>query len=48
MDGVGPVVCESFLVLGTCLCPGGSSWVSSLWSAVQCPVVSFGVSSGLA
>ena len=31
-----------------CLCPGGWSWISSLWSAVQCPVVSLGVSSGLA
>ena len=49
MGGVGPAVCESFLVSGNlCLCPGGWSWISSLWSAVQCPVVGFGVSIGLA
>ena len=30
------------------LCSGGWSWISSLWSAMKCPVVSFGVSMGLA
>ena len=30
------------------LCFGGQSWVSSLWRAMKCPVMSFGVSMGLA
>ena len=29
-------------------CSGGWSWISSLWGAIECPVVSFGVSVGLA
>ena len=29
------------------LCSGGWSWISSLWSAMMCLVVSFGVSMGL-
>ncbi|CAN0151949.1 unnamed protein product, partial [Rangifer tarandus platyrhynchus] len=24
-----------------CQCSGGWSWISSLWSAMECPVVSF-------
>ena len=24
-----------------CRCSGGWSWISSLWSAIECPVVSF-------
>ena len=31
-----------------CLGSGGWSCISSLWSAMKCPVVSFGVSTGLA
>ena len=31
--------------LASVLC--GWSWISSLWSAMKCPVVSFGVSMGL-
>ena len=31
-----------------CLCSGWWSWFSSLWRAVQCPVVGFGVSTGSA
>ena len=30
------------------LCSGGWSWISSLWSAMKCPVVSFWGSVGLA
>ena len=28
-------------------CSGGWSWISSLWSAMKCPIVSFEVSLGL-
>ena len=30
-----------------CQCSGVWSWISSLWSAMKCPVVSFEVSMGL-
>ena len=30
-----------------CQCSRGWSWISSLWSAMTCPVVSFEVSMGL-
>ena len=30
-----------------CRCSGGWSWISSLWNAMKCPVVSFEVSMGL-
>ena len=30
-----------------CQCSGGWSWISSLWSAMKCPVVSFEISVGL-
>ena len=47
MGGVGPVACQGFLVAGTCvLCSGGWSGIFSLWSAMKCPGVSFGVSMG--
>ena len=47
MDGVGPVTCPGFLVGGTCVCVlGGWSLISSPWSAMECPVVGFGVSTG--
>ena len=49
MGGVGLMACQGFLVGGSlCLCSGGWNWMSSLWSAMKCPVVSFGVSMGLA
>ena len=47
MGGVGQVACQDFLVRGACLCSHEWSWISSLWSAKKCPVVSFGVSMGL-
>ena len=51
MGGVGLVVCQSFLDKGRKgslnQCSGGWSWISSLWSAMKCPVVSFEVSVGL-
>ena len=31
-----------------CLCSGGWNWISSPWSSRKCPIVSFGVSMGLA
>ena len=37
--------CQGFLVREACV--GGWSWISSLWSAMKCPVVSFEVSMGL-
>ena len=43
VGGVGPVACQSLL----CGCSGGWSWISSRWSAMKCPVVSFEVSMGL-
>ena len=40
---------SSFFGLGNLhLGSGGWSWISSLWSAMKCPVVSFVVSMGLA
>jgi len=49
VGGVGLTACQGFLVGGSlCLCSGGWNWMSSLWSAVKCPVVSFGVSMGSA
>ena len=30
-----------------CQCSGGWSWISSLWSAMNCPVVNFEMSVGL-
>ena len=48
MGGVGLVACQGFLVRGACVCVlmGGAG--SPLWRAMKCPVVSFGVSVGLA
>ena len=31
-----------------CLCSGGWNWISFPWSSRKCPIVSFGVSMGLA
>ena len=37
-----------FLGLGSlCRCSGGWSWISSLWSAMKCPVISYEMSLGL-
>ena len=44
MGGVGLVACQGFLVEKLCLCSGGWSWISSLWSAVKCPVTSYEMS----
>ena len=44
MGGVGPVACQGFLVGGTCVCVLVVGAESSLWSAMKCPLVSFGVS----
>ena len=39
MGGVGLTACQGFLVVGSlCQCSGGWNWMSSLWSAVKCPV----------
>ena len=45
--GVGLVACQGFLVREACVCVlvGGAG--SPLWSAMKCPVVSFGVFMGL-
>ena len=40
--GVGQVACQGFLVREACV--GGWSWISSLWSAMKCPVVNFEMS----
>ena len=52
MGRVGPVPFEVFLVGRTCVCvlvDGTCVCVlSSLWSAIKCPVVSLGVSMGFA
>ena len=49
MGGVGLMSCQGFLVGGAlCLCSGGWSWISFLWSTFKCSVVSFGVSVSLA
>ena len=47
MGGVGWVACQGFLVREACVCPGGWSWISSLWGAIKFPVVSFEMSLGL-
>ena len=44
VGGVGQVACQGFLVREFVLV---WSWMSSLWSAMKCPVVSFEVSMGL-
>ena len=48
MGGVVPVACQRFLVREACVgVLVGWSWISSLWSAMKCPVVSFVVCMGL-
>ena len=41
MDGAGCLACRGLLVREACVGVGGWSWVSSLWSAMECPAVSF-------
>ena len=42
MGGVGRLVCQGFLVREACVkCSGAWKWISSLWSAMECPVMSF-------
>ena len=48
MGGVGQVSCQGFLVRGACICVLVGEVGSLLWSSMKCPVVSFGVSMGLA
>ena len=47
VGGVGWVACQGFLVREACVGVLVGSWISSLWSAVKCPVVSFEMSVGL-
>ena len=50
MVGVVLVACQGFLVREACICVlvGGARSLSlSLWDAMECPVVSFGVSMDL-
>ena len=49
MGGVGQVACQGFLVRKACvgILVGGGSWISSLWSAMKGPVMSFEMSVGL-
>ena len=48
MGGVGQVACQGFLVREACVgCSGGWSCISSLWSAMKCPVMSYEMSVGL-
>ena len=48
MGGVGRVACQGFLVREACVgVLVGVSWISSLWSAMKCPVMSFEMSFGL-
>ena len=47
VGGVGQVAYQGFLIREACIGSNGWSWISSLWSAIKCPVVSFGVSMGL-
>ena len=47
VGGVGQVACQGFLVREAFRCSGGWSWISSLWSSMKCPVVSFEMSMGL-
>ena len=44
VGGVGRLTCQSFLVRETHRCSGAWSWISSLWSALKCPGVSFEMS----
>ena len=43
MGGVRPVTCQGFLVGGACVCILVDGAGSPLWSAMKCPVVSFGL-----
>ena len=47
MGGVIPVTCQGFLVGGACVCVLVDEAGSPFWSAMECPVVNFGVSIGL-
>ena len=48
MGGVTPVTSQGFLVEGACVCVLVDGAGSPLWSAMKCPVVSFGTSIFLA
>ena len=46
MCGFVQVACQGCLVREACVCQcsGGWSWISSLWSAMKCPVMSYEMS----
>ena len=45
MGGVVQVACQGFLVRESlCRCSGGRRCISSLWSAMKCPVMSYEMS----
>ena len=42
MGGVGRLACQGFLVREPCVkCSDAWQWISFLWSAMECPVMSF-------
>ena len=45
--GVVRVACQGFLVREACVGVLVGSWISSLWSEIKCPAVSFEMSMGL-
>ena len=48
MGVVGRLACQGFLVMEACISVlAGGAGVSSLWSAMKCPIVSFEVSVSL-
>ena len=47
MGRVGQVACQGFLVREACGCSGGWSWISSLWRAMKCSVMSYELLMGL-
>ena len=47
MGGVGQVAVKVSWLGNLCQCSGGWNWISSLWSPMKCPVMSFEMSVGL-
>ena len=47
VGGVVQVACQGFLAREACVSSGGWSWISSLWSAMKCPMMSYEMSMGL-
>ena len=47
VGGVVQVACQGFLVRGSlCRCSDRWRWISSLWNAMKCPVMSYEMSVG--